>query len=118
MSVISITAPQFTVDDERLEREMLTEEEYIASQHDIYGTDEFCETDDMLREGPVELERAIQEIPMEEKEAYLEASERVPEIVEAESNYIMFLRSENYNVWVSVHVRISYFSIFALFGEQ
>ena len=118
MSVISITAPQFTVDDERLEREMLTEEEYIASQHDIYGTDEFCETGDMLREGPVELERAIQEIPMEEKEAYLEASERVPEIVEAESNYIMFLRSENYNVWVSVHVRISYFSIFALFGEQ
>ena len=101
MSVLSITAPQFTVDDELLELSTLEEDELVAAEADIYGTGIFEETDEMIQLGPEELQHTIiNEIPIEEKEAYLEACERCPEIVQSESNYIMFLRSENYNVWV------------------
>jgi hypothetical protein len=98
MSVLSITAPLFTADDERLERETLTPEEIDAANQDILGTFSFEETDEMKVHGPVELQKALDEIPHEEKEAYLEALERVPHLVQTESNPILFLRSENYNV--------------------
>lgn len=101
MSVLSITAPQFTSEDEQLERDNLTQEEMDAAVHDIYGTGTLEETEEMRIRGPIELEAALQDIPMEEKEAYLEAVARVPEIVEAESNFLLFLRSEDFNVWVS-----------------
>jgi hypothetical protein len=104
MSVLSITAPQFTAEDEQLERDNVTQEEMDAALHDIYGTGTLEETEEMRIRGPIELEAALQDIPMEEKEAYLEAVARVPEIVEAESNFLLFLRSEDYNVWVRTYI--------------
>ena len=107
MSVLSITAPQFTIEDELIERETLDDDELLAATSDMYGNVEFDETQEMLDIGPIELETAIHDIPIEEKEAYLEACERCPEIIQSESNYIIFLRSENYNVWVSFLVCVA-----------
>ena len=115
MSVLSITAPQFTLEDELIERETLEDDELLAATSDMYGNVEFDETQEMLDIGPIELETAIHDIPIEEKEAYLEACERCPEIIQSESNYIMFLRSENYNVWVSF---ISFFVVSAIKRER
>ena len=71
MSVLSITAPQFTVDDELLELSTLEEDELVAAEADIYGTCIFEETDEMVQLGPEELHHTIiNEIPIEEKEAY------------------------------------------------
>lgn len=37
MSVLSITAPQFTAENERLEQETYTEEELEAAERDLFG---------------------------------------------------------------------------------
>ena len=102
MSVLSITAPQFTAEVERLEQETLTEEELTSANDVIYGTGSFNETDSMRCRGPAEMYMTLKDFPDEEKEAYLEALARAPQLVQTESDPLLFLRSENYNSWVSL----------------
>ena len=78
MSVLSITAPQFTAEVERLEQETLTEEELTSANDVIYGTGSFNETDAMRCRGPAEMYMTLKDFPDEEKEAYLEALARAP----------------------------------------
>jgi hypothetical protein len=101
MSFISITAPVFTEEDERIERESMSPEELEEVHNDTHGINTFEATPEMVQHGPYELQLALEDIHEEEKEVYLEALRMCPELVEQESNYLMFLRSENYNVWVS-----------------
>jgi hypothetical protein len=99
----SITSPRITEDDERRERESLTPEEVDELEHDIHGTGfDIVETDDMRLQAIVQLDEAIGIIPDTDKVAYLRALEICPELVQTESESIRFLRSENYNSWVSV----------------
>jgi hypothetical protein len=101
MSFISITAPVFTEEDERAERESMSPEEIEEVQNDINGINTFEATPEMVQHGPHDLQLALDDIHEEEKEVYLEAMMLCPELVDRESNYLMFLRSESYNVWVS-----------------
>jgi hypothetical protein len=101
MSFISITAPVFTEEDERAERESMSPEESEEVRNDIHGINTFEATPEMVKNGPYELQLALDDIHEEEKEVLLEAMMLCPELVERESNYLMFLRSEYFNVWVS-----------------
>ena len=101
MSFISITAPVFTEEDERAERESMSPEEWEEVRNDIHGINTFKETPEMVQNGPYELQLALDDIHEEEKEVFLEATMLCPELVERESNYLMFLRAEYFNVWVS-----------------
>jgi hypothetical protein len=103
MRTFSITSPRITEDDERKERESLTPEEIDELEHDIHGTGfDIVETDDMRLQAVVQLDEAISMIPDTDKVAYLRALELCPELVRMESEPIRFLRSENYNPWVSI----------------
>jgi hypothetical protein len=109
MSTFSVTSPRTTEDDERRERESLTPEEVDEIEQDIQGTGfQFVETDEMRLQAIIQLDEAIGAIPDTDKVDYLRALELCPELVRTESESIRFLRSENYNPWVSIFPRTSY----------
>jgi hypothetical protein len=135
MSVLSITAPQFTSEDERLEQETYTPIELDAAQNDILGhtslkdhnDDDYDDDDDdpPLEEEEQEhvlqqaLQQALQEIPVEEKDAYLEAMERVPQLVDLESPPHLFLKAEHYEPWAAAERLVNYWELRRwLFGDR
>lgn len=95
----SWSAPQVTPEQETLERESLTVAERSKIVNDIYGHSEQLvqENAPMIRTAISETNMHLYLIPPEEKEAYLEALERCPELVASESSCIIFLRAENFN---------------------
>jgi CRAL/TRIO domain len=98
MSTISITAPQFTDTDVRLEQETYTEAEIHEAHQDLYGPgqqqrqrprqQQSQDIPDRLVEN---FYQRIQECPPEEKESYLEAVERAPYLIGTDSNPLLFL---------------------------
>ena len=103
MSTFSVTSPRISDDDERRERESLTPEEINEIEQDINGTGfDVVETDGMMLQAVIQLDEAIGVIPSADKVDYLRALELCPELVRIESESIRFLRSENYNPWVSI----------------
>jgi hypothetical protein len=103
MSTFSATSPRITEDEECRERESLTPEEIDEIEQDIKGTGfDVVETDGMKLQAVVQLDEAIDAIPGADKVDYLRALELCPELVRTESGSIRFLRSENYNPWVSI----------------
>jgi hypothetical protein len=103
MSYFSATSPRITEDDERRERESLTPEEIEEIEQDIHGTGfGVVETDEMMLQAAIQLDEAVGMIPGTDKVDYLRALELCPELVRTESGSIRFLRSENYNPWVSI----------------
>jgi hypothetical protein len=103
MSTFSVTSPRITEDDDRRERESLTPEEIDEIEQDIHGTGfDVVETDKIRLQAVVQLDEAIGTIPGPDKVDYLRALELCPELVRTESESIRFLRSENYNPWVSI----------------
>ena len=104
MPAFSITAPEITADDERRERAALTDEERRRLHDDLSGTSTVVETEEMRTLAPALLQKAMLEIPVEEKAAYLEALERVPELVAMESPALAFMRFEGFNAPVSVNI--------------
>jgi len=110
-SVISFTAPRMTEEEEEQEIRSLTEEERRAIHEDIYGNVlHWEETEEMRDHGREELEEALRIIPANEKEAYLEALERSPELVARESDSFLFLRCEKYNVWAAATRLVKYWA--------
>ena len=127
MSTLSITAPRFTVEDERLEKESFTIEEIESAKIDLYGDntdnkqqqddDEFeVINDDVLNE----FYDALETFEQEEKDAYMEAMSKVPYLVEIESPPIDFLRAENFNNYYAAAERcINYWELrLWLFGDR
>lgn len=101
---ISVTAPSFTPAQEKEEKDTLPAEERAYIDSELFGTDtpfEISMSEAEVTEAVVELRRRIDEMPVEEKEEYLEALERVPDLVERETNPLMFLRCDNFDVEVS-----------------
>jgi hypothetical protein len=115
MSFFSITAPVFTEEDERAERESMSPEELEEVRNDLHGINTFEETPEMVQNGPHELQLALEDIQEEEKEVYIEAKKLCPELVEREANYLMFLRSEYYNVWVST---VQYYTVTVAYSHR
>jgi hypothetical protein len=109
MSAFTFSAPIVTPEDERAEREALPEEERQRIHEEVYGSEvEIKETDAMAEKAVLMLQEALHEIPDAAKQAYLEASERVPLLVKRESDLIRFLRCEKYNAWAAARRLVAY----------
>ena len=102
MQTFSISAPQLTKEEQQREKDALTEEERLEIQKDIQGTARFLETEEMTVNGLEQFQQELEQIPNDEKEAYLEAMQRSPDLVKTETNPIKFLRCEHFNVKVRV----------------
>jgi hypothetical protein len=112
MSAFTFTSPVVTEEDERKEREALTDDERRKVHEDVYGGEQLVtETDTMLVNGVAMLRDAVQSIPDEEKTAYLEALEIAPLLVERESNPVAFLRCENYDAWAAARHLVAYWDV-------
>jgi hypothetical protein len=122
MSVLSITAPQFTGEDARLEQETYSDEEVEGAQRDLLGRPALEETqlsEEDLEQLLQDFYQALEEITLEEKEAYVEALERVPQLVELESNPLTFLRAEEYHAWAAAERLVNYWELRRwLFGDR
>ena len=103
MAGFSFAAPQISLEDEERERELLTEEQREKIQNDIYGlsVDLKDETEEMRQSAPRLMQRALVEIPVEEKAEYLDALERCPELVAQETPPLPFMRCDHYDANVS-----------------
>jgi hypothetical protein len=95
----SWSAPRVTPEQETLERENLTMAEKAKLVDDIYGCSEQAmeENANMVRDAISDINMHLILIPPEEKEAYLEALERCPDLVTSESSCVTFLRAEHFN---------------------
>jgi hypothetical protein len=112
MSAFTFTAPIVTVEDERLEREALTDDERKKLHEDVYGGEQLVtETEEMLQNGTRMLREALLAIPDVEKVAYLEALEIAPLLVERESDPVAFLRCENYDAVSAARRLVVYWDI-------
>jgi hypothetical protein len=85
-----------TPEEETEELEKLSSEERKRLKDDMYGRTCFEETDEMRSSGPLLLKRALAILPTEEKDAYLEALGRSPDVVRVETDPIAFLRTDEY----------------------
>jgi hypothetical protein len=109
MSAFPFSAPIVTPEEEQAEREALSEEERLRIHNEVYGSEvEIKETDAMVEKAVLLLQEALNEIPDESKQAYLEALERAPLLVERESEPIAFLRCEKYDAWAAAHRLVAY----------
>ena len=105
VSSYSATAPEFLPEDERKERDSLSPEEIKAIQNDVIHDHDYIydhdETPEFVSDCIQQLHDIIKDdsiiLPIN-KAAYYEACQKVPHLVEQESNPIKFLRCENYNV--------------------
>jgi hypothetical protein len=101
---MSATAPQFLPEQEKQERATLSQEEIAEIEEDIYYNwiVKFEETPEMKETGVQELQKALDAIAPFEKRALIEACEKVPDLVQRESDPAAFLRSERYNPEVNM----------------
>jgi hypothetical protein len=112
MSSFTFTAPVVTEQQEKEEREALSDEERKKLHEDVYGGEQLVtETEEMLRNGAWMLDEAVLAIPDEEKAAYLEALESAPELVEQESDPVPFLRCEKYDAWAAAQHLVAYWDV-------
>jgi hypothetical protein len=96
MPAFSITAPQISEEEEKRERDALTEAEREQSKNDLYGLSLVEETDELVSQAPYRLLEAMERIPVEQKGVYLEALARAPDLVASESPPLAFMRRENF----------------------
>jgi hypothetical protein len=119
MSAFSFTAPFFSEEDEKEERDALTNEERKQVHDDMFGmaataTEETTtlrdanENDEKLKRGLVLFWEALEQIPPVDKAAYLEAVERAPDLVARETCPVAFVRGENYDAWAAASRFVAY----------
>ncbi len=104
MPAFSFTAPHVSPEQERAERESLSDETRQQIHDDMYGVDQEkdIEKNSQISEEALEgLFQAIERIPMRQKKEYLEAMDRAPQLVQTESEPRMFLLCEKSNCEVS-----------------
>jgi hypothetical protein len=112
MPAFPFSAPIVTEEEEKEQREALTDDERQKLHNDVYGGEQLVpETDGMLENGVVMLRQALQDIPDDEKVAYLEALEYAPLLVERESNPAAFLRCEKYDAWAAARRLVAYWDV-------
>lgn len=95
---VSYTAPQFTEEDLKRERESLSVEEREEIDAEVRGTRAILrETPKLIERGLIGMQRTLNEIPDHEKEGYLKALERCPDLVRTETDSLIFLRAERFD---------------------
>jgi hypothetical protein len=120
MSSFLFTAPVVTEQEEKEEREALTDEERKKLHEDVYGGEQLViETEEMLRNGARMLCEAVLGIPDEEKAAYLEALTMAPLLVERESDPVAFLRCDKFDAWAAAKHLVAYWDVRKkIFGSE
>jgi hypothetical protein len=79
----------------------------------------FAETESMKEEGRRQIQGAIKLIPDDYKAAYTEAMQRVPHLVDSESDPTRFLRFEQYNSFAAARRLVTYWKTRkAIFGVR
>lgn len=101
MAAFSFSSPIFSDEDDRKEKALLTKEEREKIRKDMFGLDKFKETEEMRKQGLIQMEDELLKIAENDKKSYLQALIRCPELVERESSSINFLRSRKYDAKVS-----------------
>jgi hypothetical protein len=100
MQAFSISAPQLSEEEQQREKDALTNEERLEISQDVAGRARFIETPEMTRQGLVKFQQELSQIPHKTKDAYLQAMQRAPQLVETETNPIKFLRCERFDAKV------------------
>lgn len=112
---MSFTAPQFSMEDEQLERESISEQEREALRLDLYGYAALQrETPDFLQERLAALQDYLQQnddIPDSKKMVYEQALQECPDVVREESNPLFFLRAENYDAEAAAAGLVQYWIV-------
>ena len=110
---VPLTAPAFTPIQEQEERDSLPPNERTYLAEELYGRDQFLkEDDDMITASIMAVQARIEEMDATEKADYVRAMEVVPELVQKETNVIMFLRCENYDIPVRTKEKKNTLSLF------
>ena len=117
-TTISFTALQFSFDDLQKEMKSLSKEEANSIALQRKGLNElFNETDEMRERALDQIEEALEGI--EDKEDYLRALKQCPELVKTESDPILFLRCEEFDVWAAALRMTKYWKMRCrLFNER
>ena len=108
MPAFSFTAPHVTPEQEREEKESLSDERRQEIHNELYGIDQHHPDRTAAHETPdqilAELDDAINELPTQQTMDYFEAKRLAPRLVfETESDPMMFLQCENFNCEVREH---------------
>jgi hypothetical protein len=101
-SAFSFTAPQFTEEEEKVQKESLSEEDKRIIEDDVYGRRQIIESDYQRESSPALVQAALHAIREEDKQDYLAALDACPNLVATESDALRFMRADNYNAKVSV----------------
>lgn len=111
MSAFTFTAPILNDEDDRAERAAMSEEEKERYRAEIYGTNpDLVETEMVLRNGLQLMQRALKDIPLDEKVDYQLALEQVPGLVTSESPPLAFLRVTDFDAWAAAQRLVLYWS--------
>lgn len=103
---MSFTAPQFSPEDEQKELDALNDEEREALRQDCHGyTSIRREPREFLDTCLAQFEEALKDIPLPQKETYLQGKFQYPELLADETDPVVFLRAEDYQpeVCCAVH---------------
>lgn len=100
---VSYSAPEFSAEEEEEERAKLSLEERKIIDDELHGKQVFdfdaFETPDHVSSFLDEFDRCIRnKLPPELTETYFEAMEKVPHLVQQETDPLMFLRAEFFDV--------------------
>jgi hypothetical protein len=92
-----------------------SERAFIPSPHPDHGAEEQPCHEIMM----AQLEETYCMISAQDKEAFLQARQIAPNLVEAESNPVWFLRREGYNLWAAAQRLVTYWTKRKkIFGER
>lgn len=74
---------------------------------------------ELFRQKYEEIQGALDMMPAEMKEEYLEAVQKCPSVVESESDPLMFLRREDFNAWAAaLRLTLYWTTRKSLFGDR
>ena len=94
----SYTAPEFTEKDLEKVRNLLTDEERHQIDSERNGTCAILrESASMIANAEASVDISLHRIDDLSKAAYLEAVQRCPDLVRSESDFLRFLRAENFD---------------------
>mmetsp|Transcript_24481 Transcript_24481/g.57025 ORF Transcript_24481/g.57025 Transcript_24481/m.57025 type:complete len:198 (+) Transcript_24481:254-847(+) len=112
MPAVSFTAPQYTEDDEKREKEALTPDQKEEIEKDVYGRgDAENNHEDHDRDAEEEISWYLEEIPVHEKQDYLDALRECPRLVQTESSANRFMRATNNDPKESAKKLVSYWQM-------
>lgn len=120
-SCVSFTAPRYTTEQEKAERSDLTFSERLKLEADVFGleTSWLPQAEQSLPRLVEQVEQEVGRYALEQKNAFMQAIERCPDVVIAESHPIKFLRAVEYDPQLAARQILDFWSFrLELFGPE